>query len=140
MLMKIRACEPADAQAVVDLWAQVLPDAAPHNDPRLSLESKLKTGDGLLLVATLDERIVGTVMGGYDGHRGWLYSLAVHPRARRQGIGTALCRHLEQLLRDRGCLKLNLQVRSDNSDVIAFYEKLGFAIEQRASLGKRLYD
>lgn len=138
--MQIRACEPADEPAIVDLWMQVLPDAAMHNDPRVSLENKLKTGDGLLLVATRDEQIVGTVMGGYDGHRGWVYSLAVLPQVRRRGIGTALCRHLEQLLRDRGCLKLNLQVRSDNSEVIAFYETLGFAIEQRTSLGKRLDD
>lgn len=140
MPLQIRACEPADEQAVVNLWTQVLADSAPHNDPRLSLHSKLRTGDGLLLVASLDDEVVGTVMGGYDGHRGWLYSLAVLPQARRQGIGTALCRRLEQLLRERGCLKLNLQVRSDNSEVIAFYETLGFAVEQRASLGKRLYD
>jgi ribosomal protein S18 acetylase RimI-like enzyme len=138
--MQIRAYEPADAQALIDLWTEVLPDAAPHNDPRASLESKLKTGDGLLLVATLEGQVVGTVMGGFDGHRGWVYSLAVFPDVRRRGIGTALCQKLMQMLRDRGCLKLNLQVRSDNSDVIAFYEKLGFAIEQRASLGKRLYD
>jgi ribosomal protein S18 acetylase RimI-like enzyme len=138
--MQIRVYEQADEQALLDLWEQVLPDAAPHNDPRVSLENKLRTGDGLLLVATLDGQIVGTVMGGYDGHRGWVYSLAVLPQARRRGIGTALCRKLEQLLQDRGCLKLNLQVRSNNTAVIAFYEKLGFAIEQRASLGKRLDD
>ena len=138
--MRIRAYQPADAQALVDLWQQVLPHAAPHNDPHLSLENKLKAADGLLLVAELEGQLVGAVMGGYDGHRGWLYSLAVLPHARRQGVGTALCRSMEQLLRDCGCLKVNLQVRSANSAVIPFYETLGFEVEALTSLGKRLYD
>jgi len=78
-------------------------------------------------------------MGGYDGHRGWIYSVAVQPDFRRDGIGTALCQQLEEELRNRGCLKVNLQVRSDNWNVIAFYQSLGFDFEDRISLGKRLY-
>lgn len=137
---QIRAYEPADAQAVIDVWTAVLGDSAAHNDPRVSLDNKLAADDGLLLVATVEDRIVGTVMGGYDGHRGWIYSLAVVPDERHRGIGTQLVRHLENLLRKRGCLKLNLQVRSDTSDVVAFYEQLDYTIENRTSLGKRLYD
>ena len=138
--MQIRHYHPTDEVSVLDVWQTVLPDEAPHNEPATSLANKLKMDDDLLLVATVEERIVGTVMGGYDGHRGWIYSLAVLPEFRREGIGSALCRRLEELLTKRGCLKLNLQVRSDNAGVIAFYERLGYAVENRASLGKRLYD
>lgn len=138
--MQIRPYQPADEQAVINLWATVLLDAAPHNDPHTSLTHKLKIDDGLRLVALSDDTVVGTAMGGYDGHRGWIYSVAVQPQFRRGGIGTALCQQLEEDLRHRGCLKVNLQVRSDNWNVIAFYQSLGFAVEDRNSLGKRLYD
>ena len=78
-------------------------------------------------------------MGGFDGHRGWIYSLAVDATHRRQGVGRALVRQMEFLLRQRGCLKLNLQVRASNAAVIDFYEELGFEVEQNISMGKRLY-
>jgi hypothetical protein len=78
-------------------------------------------------------------MGGYDGHRGWIYSVAVDPRYRRQGIGRDLLVELESILASLGCLKVNLQVRASNVGVIAFYEKLGFVVEQHVSMGKRLY-
>ena len=78
-------------------------------------------------------------MGGYDGHRGWVYSVAVHPKHRRRGIGGAFIRQLEAALAERGCLKVNLQVRATNAEVVAFYEKLGYVVEERISMGKRLY-
>jgi ribosomal protein S18 acetylase RimI-like enzyme len=78
-------------------------------------------------------------MGGYDGHRGWIYSVAVLPQYQRRGIGTALIRHLESTLTALGCLKVNLQVRSTNAAVIAFYKRLGYTVEERVSMGKRLY-
>jgi ribosomal protein S18 acetylase RimI-like enzyme len=93
----------------------------------------------LLFVAEVDREVVGTVMGGYDGHRGWIYSVAVAPGCQRQGIGAALIRHLEAALVARGCLKINLQVRATNALVIAFYRKLGYEIEERVSMGKRTY-
>ena len=77
-------------------------------------------------------------MGGYDGHRGWIYSLAVAPRFRRRGIGTALVRHVEKALLGRGCPKINLQVLPSNSDVVAFYRKLGYKVEERISIGRVL--
>ena len=137
--MKIRPYEPADETAVISLWREVLPDAAPHNEPGMVLRQKLVYERDLLLVADVEGVLVGVVMGGYDGHRGWVYSLAVHPGHRRTGIGTELIRHLEKALSGRGCLKLNLQVRTSNAEVVAFYEKLGFAVEERVSMGKRLY-
>jgi ribosomal protein S18 acetylase RimI-like enzyme len=137
--MLIRPYEDADESPVISLWSEVLPNSAPHNDPATSLRKKLEFADDLLLVALVDEVVVGTVMGGYDGHRGWIYSVAVDPRHRRQGIGGALLRRMETLLGERGCLKLNLQVRASNTAVIGFYRQLGFAVEEIVSMGKRLY-
>jgi ribosomal protein S18 acetylase RimI-like enzyme len=137
--MDLRPYRDADEQAVIALWSEVLPDSAPHNDPATAIRKKLAVERDLFFVAEDDGVVVGTVMGGYDGHRGWIYSLAVQPRHRRQGIAAALIRQLEAALAGRGCLKVNLQVRASNTGVIAFYEKLGYAVEERVSMGKRLY-
>lgn len=137
--MDIRPYRDEDEPAVVDLWAQVFPSAAPHNDPRLSISRKTRHDDDLFLVATLDGEVVGTVMGGYDGHRGWIYSLAVVPLQQRRGIGTALVLRIEELLQDRGSVKINLQLRGDNAAVAGFYENLGYVVENRVSMGKRIY-
>jgi ribosomal protein S18 acetylase RimI-like enzyme len=137
--MHIRAYEADDERGVITLWTEVLPDPALHNDPELSLRRKVAVDPELLLVAESEGNIVGTVMGGYDGHRGWVYSLAVLPQHRRRGIGTALVRELELRLLARGCLKVNLQVRASNAIVVAFYEHLGYDVEDRLSLGRRLY-
>ena len=93
----------------------------------------------MLLVALAEGKVVGTVMGGYDGHRGWVYSLAVDEARRHTGIGSALVERIEQSLRVLGCLKVNLQVVGSNSSVVDFYKKLGFSVEDRISMGKRLY-
>jgi ribosomal protein S18 acetylase RimI-like enzyme len=77
-------------------------------------------------------------MAGYDGHRGWVYYVAVSPGYRRQGIGTALMANVEEKLALMGCPKLNLQVRASNEDVIAFYKKLGYNVEERVSMAKHL--
>ncbi len=137
--MQLRPYEDADEGAVIALWNEVLPDAAPHNDPATAIRNKLAVERDLFFVAVVDGAVVGTVLGGYDGHRGWVYSLAVKPQCQHRGIGSALVRRLEQALAGRGCLKVNLQVRSSNAGVVAFYEKLGYAIEPRVSMGKRLY-
>jgi ribosomal protein S18 acetylase RimI-like enzyme len=138
--MHVRAYQDADEAAVIALWNEVLPDSAPHNDPATSLRKKVAVERDLLFVATVGGAVVGTVMGGYDGHRGWVYSVAVSPTHRRAGIGTALLRRLEQALVERGCLKVNLQVRASNAAVVAFYRTLGYTIEERVSMGKRLYE
>jgi ribosomal protein S18 acetylase RimI-like enzyme len=92
----------------------------------------------MLFVATNEGGVLGTVMGGYDGHRGWVYSLAVHPDCRRQGVATKLMQYLESHLVDLGCPKLNLQVRATNQEVVSFYTSLGYQVEERVSMGKRL--
>jgi ribosomal protein S18 acetylase RimI-like enzyme len=137
--MRIRQYEEADEPAVIALWQEVLPDSAPHNDPAAVIRQKLAADRALLLVAEAEAAVVGTVMGGYDGHRGWVYAVAVHPQHRRRGIGGALLRQLETALAERGCLKVNLQVRATNAAVVAFYESLGYVVEERISMGKRLY-
>jgi ribosomal protein S18 acetylase RimI-like enzyme len=137
--MSVRPYQDADEEAVIALWREVLPDSAPHNDPATSIRNKLAVDRDLFLVAEVDGKVAGAVMGGYDGHRGWIYSVAVDPCYRRQGIGRDLLLKLEAILVSLGCLKVNLQVRSSNVGVIAFYEKLGFAVEGRVSMGKRLY-
>ena len=137
--MRIRPYDDFDEAAVVALWNLVLPDSAPHNDPATSIRNKLAVERDLFFVGEIDGVLVGTVMGGYDGHRGWVYSVAVDPKFRRRGIGSNLLQHLQAALIRSGCLKLNLQVRSTNAEVIAFYETLGFQVEERISMGKRLY-
>ena len=93
----------------------------------------------LFLVAVEGDRVIGTVMGGYDGHRGWIYSMAVDESQRHRGVGSVLMGEIENSLRALGCLKVNLQVVPSNSSVVNFYERLGFSVEDRISMGKRLY-
>jgi ribosomal protein S18 acetylase RimI-like enzyme len=136
--MNIRVYESSDERSVIDLWKQVFGYSAPHNEPGFSIRKKLQVQPELLFVAMEDGTLAGTVMGGYDGHRGWIYSLAVSPRYRRRGIGVALVRHVEKALGELGCPKVNLQVLADNRQIIAFYQKLGYAVEERINLGKLL--
>ena len=137
--MTIRLYREADQAAVVALWRAALPDSAPHNDPATAILKKQEVGGDLFFVAEVEGELAGTVMGGYDGHRGWVYSVAVAESHRRRGIGGELVRRLEAALAERGCMKVNLQVRSSNAEVVAFYKVLGYGVEERVSMGKRLY-
>ncbi|MFP4384864.1 MAG: GNAT family acetyltransferase [Spirochaetia bacterium] len=137
--MYIRKYNDSDFQQVVRMWETVFHDSASHNNPQDSLNKKIAVNDGLLLVACDKDRIIGTVMGGYDGHRGWIYSLAVLQEYRSRGIGTELINSVEKELKNMGCLKVNLQVRETNDKVIQFYKKCGYTIEPRTSMGKKLY-
>ena len=136
--LAIRPYQEADEAAVAQLWRQVFPNAPAWNHPETDIRRKLAVQRDLFLVASLDGEIVGTAMAGYDGHRGWVYYVVVHPDHRRQAIGTALMAGVEQRLAALGCPKLNLQVRADNHQVVAFYKHLGFEIEERISMAKRL--
>lgn len=137
--MHVRPYEDADEAAVIALWNAVLPPTAPHNDPATSIRMKRAYERELFYIAETDGGVVGTVMGGYDGHRGWVYSVAVRPDHQRRGIGRLLLRRLEADFAARGCMKINLQVRAANAAVIGFYESLGYKVEEILSLGKRLY-
>jgi ribosomal protein S18 acetylase RimI-like enzyme len=134
----IRTYEEGDHDQVVALWRRVFPNARPHNDPAKSIALKQREQPELLFVAVDDGRVIGTTMAGYDGHRGWLYHVAVDPDRQGGGIGTQLVRHAERLLAERGCVKVNLQVESDNGGVVSFYKRLGYDVEERVSMGRLL--
>jgi ribosomal protein S18 acetylase RimI-like enzyme len=136
--MEIRAYSRSDEAAVTALWREVFLDAPSWNHPETDIVRKMTVQPELFLVAVLVPELVGTAMAGYDGHRGWVHYLAVSPRHRRQGIGTALMHAVERRLAHMGCPKLNLQVRRGNDQVVSFYEKLGYDIEPRISMGKPL--
>ena len=125
-------------EQVVALWKSVFGYETAHNDPHLSIDRKIAANDGLFLVAVSGVTVVGTIMAGYDGHRGWIYSLAVAPSHRHRGIGSQLVAQAERELAERGCVKINLQILEGNEGTVAFYERLGFAVEPRISMGKRL--
>ncbi len=137
----MRAFRDGDRAAVEALWARVFPDEPPRNAPALMLDHKLEVQSELLLVGEVggsDAAVVGAVMAGYDGVRGWLYHLAIAPEHRRRGFGAQLVRAAEARLRTLGCSKVNLQVRASNREVVAFYQSVGYEVEERVSMGRRL--
>ncbi len=135
--MMIRAYQAADEAAVVALW-RACDLVRPWNDPHKDIRRKLRVNPEWFLVGETGGRIVGTVMAGYEGHRGWINYLAVEPGRQRAGLGRALMAEAERLLHAAGCAKINLQVRTGNAGVIAFYERLGYKPDNCVSLGKRL--
>lgn len=135
--MLIRQFEHNDEDAVVDLWSRC-GLLRPWNDPNKDIARKLRVQRELFLVGTVDEVVVATVMAGYDGHRGWLNYLAVDPARRRRGLGQELMAEAQRRLEGLGCSKLNLQVRRENVEAIAFYERIGFSEDAVVSFGKRL--
>jgi ribosomal protein S18 acetylase RimI-like enzyme len=136
--LQIRPYQERDLEPLVALLSTVFPDRAPHNDPRASIRRKLAVLPELLLVGHEDGRLVATAMGGWDGHRGWLYQVAVAPEARGCGHGRAIVEAVEARLRAHGCPKLNLQVLASNPAAVGFWRKLGYRVEERFSLGKLL--
>jgi ribosomal protein S18 acetylase RimI-like enzyme len=126
-------------EGVKALWQEAFPDDPPWNAAGVAIPLKIAVQPDLLLVAVDDDgRVIGSIMGGYDGHRGWLYSVAVLKQCRRQGVGRGLVHEAEKRLSALGCRKINLQVRSSNQDVTEFYSRLGYSVEERISMGKRV--
>lgn len=137
--MEIRPYRPADEEAAVALW-QACGLTRPWNDPRKDIARKLTEHPEMFLVGTVDGRLVATAMVGYEGHRGWINYLAVAPSHRQQALGRQLMDEAERLLLALGCPKINVQVRSSNTEVLAFYRRLGYAQDEAVSLGKRLIE
>jgi ribosomal protein S18 acetylase RimI-like enzyme len=135
--MTIRPYRNADEAAVIALW-QACGLVRPWNDPPRDIRRKLRVNPEWFLVGEIDGRVVAGVMAGYEGHRGWINYLAVDPAFQRRGLGRALMAEAERLLRAAGCPKINLQIRTGNAAVVAFYQGLGFAVDDVVSLGKRL--
>lgn len=135
--MTIRPYRVEDEAAVIQLWK----DCGlihPSNNAKRDIERKMKVNPELFLVGVVSENIAATAMTGYEGHRGWINYLAVAPQHRRQGVGRQIMAEAEAKLRALGCPKINLQIRTSNREVIAFYESLGFVQDDVVSFGKRL--
>ncbi|PIE41978.1 MAG: GNAT family acetyltransferase [Gammaproteobacteria bacterium] len=135
--MNIRLFRQTDADAVVKLW-QLCGLTRPWNNPQLDIERKGALNDNGFVVMEKNGNIIGSVMFGYDGHRGSVYYLAVHPDYQRQQLGHQLMTYVEKQLTDQGCPKINLMVRSDNQQVRAFYQSLGYETNDVTVSGKRL--
>jgi ribosomal protein S18 acetylase RimI-like enzyme len=133
----IRPFEDADEAAVVALW-QRAGLTRPWNDPGKDIRRKRTEQPELFGVMVAAGEVIGTVMAGYEGHRGWINYLAVDPSCQKQGLGRRLMEWSEARLHERGCPKINLQVRQGNDAVLAFYAALGYADDNVVSLGKRL--
>lgn len=135
--MHIRSFQSTDEAAVIALW-QACGLTRPWNNPALDIVRKLSVQPELFLVGELDGAIVASIMAGYEGHRGWVNYLGVAPAQRGKGLARALMTRVEELLRSRGCPKINLQVRADNADALGFYAAIGYGQDAALSLGKRL--
>ena len=135
----IRPYGSQDHSQVVSLWNEVFPDDPPWNEPAAVIRRKLTVQPELFLVGLVNGRVVATVIAGFDGVRGWIHHLAVQSAYRRRGIARSLVEAAEESLAKLGCPKVNLQVRAANTAVISFYRALGYDVEERASLGKRLH-
>lgn len=135
--MTIRPFEITDTESVIVLWREC-GLVVPWNDPQRDIERKMQMQPELFFVGEIEGHVVATLMAGYEGHRGWLNYVAVAPDAQRQGLGRQIVEHAIEQLRKRGCPKINLQVRTSNAEAIAFYEFLGFQVDDVTSLGMRL--
>ncbi|HEY0756072.1 MAG TPA: GNAT family acetyltransferase [Ktedonobacteraceae bacterium] len=125
-LFQLRTFTMGDYEQVVDLWRRTGIRVGP-SDSREGIGRRLRRDEDLFLVAiTRQEHVIGAVLGGFDGRRGWVNHLAVEPTLQEQGIGKALLERLEVRLRAQGCIKLNLLVAGDNTGVLGFYKKQGF--------------
>ena len=151
----IRPFEPSDEPAIIELWQTVFPDDPPWNKPADVIAQKRTVQRELFLVGSVvnpalktdsnsdpepfkANTLVGTVLAGYDGVRGWIHKLAVHPVYQQHGFATDLMRAAELRLAQLGCAKINLQIRACNAAVLHFYESAGYVVEDRVSMGKRL--
>lgn len=134
-MKKIRKFQESDKATLTALWQAVFPDDPPHNEPSLVIEAKLAVDDLIFIAEEEDGEMIGACMAGYDGHRGWLYGVAVSPDQRRNGTGKALVLFAIQALKNLGCKKVNLQIRPTNTEVANFYKSLGFSTEDRLSMG-----
>jgi len=133
----LRSYRPGDREALVALWS-ICELTRPWNNPHRDIDRKLARDGDNLLVLEEDNQLIGSVMVGYEGHRGWVNYLAVHPDHRRQGLGRLLMDEAERRLRDLGCAKVNLQVRASNETAREFYRQIGYTIDEAVSFGKRL--
>lgn len=135
--MEVRTFVESDREAVIELWKDC-ELTRPWNDPSSDIDRKLKFQPDLFLVGSIGPRLVGSAMAGYDGHRGSVFYLAIDPDFQGKGYGQKLMLHIEKLLTDIGCPKLNIVVRSTNSAVLSFYHDIDYSSDDVVSISKRL--
>lgn len=137
MAFRIVVYKPEVQDAVINLWRKCNL-IVPQNDPVEDIRKKLDFQPELFFIGFLDGKIVGSIMAGYEGHRGWINYLAVVPEFQRHGYGEQLVHKAIEELKKMGCLKVNLQVRRSNTSAIDFYKHVGFKEDDVVSLGMRL--
>jgi len=137
--LQIRSYRADDEATLIRLWQQC-GLIVPWNNPQADIARKAADSPDLFFVGTTDEGLVASCMAGYDGHRGWIYYLAVDDTWQRQGIATRMVRHAETELLNRGCPKIDLMVRNTNQAVLAFYKSIGYADDPVVVLSKRLIE
>jgi ribosomal protein S18 acetylase RimI-like enzyme len=127
-------------EQVIALWQEVFGYESEHNNPEIVIDKKIAAEDGLFFAAVSGQVVVGTIMAGYDGHRGWIYSMAIDPKHQKKGIGSALLSFAEKKLSSLGCMKINMQIMEGNEAVEHFYLANGYKTEKRISMSKRLHE
>jgi ribosomal protein S18 acetylase RimI-like enzyme len=137
-MVQVRSYIDSDFLHIKALWEEVFPEDPPWNRAEAAIPAKLAHQPELLLVAIAGGKPVGTVLAGYDGHRGWLYALAVSPAHQRKGIGAVLVREAEDRLHALGCGKLNLQVRASTVSPSSRQRRINVRLSQRAWLASQL--
>jgi len=135
--VQVRSFKESDRESVIGLW-QECGLVRPQNDPSKGIDRKLKVNPELFLVGEVGDDLIATVMGGYEGRRGWINYLGVKPSERRKGYGLQIVRAVEEMLDAIGCAKINLQIRTSNEAVIEFYRSIGYGVDDVVSMGKRL--
>ena len=137
--MEIVEYKPEHENAVIELWEKCELTRS-WNNPKQDIERKMKVHPELFLVGLIDGRVGASAMGGYEGHRGWVYYLGVDPDCQRRGLGRRMMDAVEKRLLETGCPKINIQVRDGNSQALNFFSNIGYNTEDRVSLGKRLIE
>jgi len=137
--MQIRTYKTEDEQQIIKLWLECNLTTA-WNNPKRDIARKMQDSPELFFVGEIDGKIVASCMAGYDGHRGWIYYLAVKPDLQKQGAASTLMNHAEKALREIGCPKIDLMVRKTNHKVISFYHKIGYTDDPVVVLSKRLQE
>ncbi len=137
--MEIRNYNLSDESQVIDLWVKC-DLVRSWNNPKKDIERKLKVNPDLFLVGVLNDKIIVTVMGGYEGHRGWVNYLAIDPSQQRKGYGKTIMKEIEEKPKAKGAPKINIQIRSTNKSVIDFYKSIGYKIDDVIGMGKRLIE
>jgi len=135
----IRTFRPDDTTDVIDLWREC-GLVVPWNNPQTDIERKCTDSAQMFFVGELENELVASCMAGYDGHRGWIYFLAVKSSQRRKRLASILVRHVEAELVKLGCPKVELMVRKTNNKVISFYKSIGFDPDPVIVLSKRLIE